>query len=51
MGELPHAKSFRELIVYQKTRLLAREIFELTKKFPSEEMVSLTDQIRQPISS
>jgi len=47
MSELPHAKSFRELIVYQKTRLLAREIFELTKKFPREEMYSLTDQIRR----
>jgi four helix bundle protein len=47
MGELPHAKSFRELIVYQKTRLLAREIFELTQIFPREEMYSLTDQIRR----
>jgi four helix bundle protein len=47
MGELPHAKSFRELIVYQKTRLLVREIFELTQIFPREEMYSLTDQIRR----
>ncbi len=47
MSELPHAKSFRELIVYQKARQLAQEIFELTKIFPREEMYSLTDQIRR----
>jgi four helix bundle protein len=33
--------------VYQKTRLLVREIFELTQIFPREEMYSLTDQIRR----
>jgi four helix bundle protein len=35
------------LIVYQKSRILAREIFELTKSFPKEEAHSLTDQIRR----
>jgi len=47
MSELPHAKSFRELIVYQKARQLALEIFEITKTLPREEMYSLTDQIRR----
>ncbi|MDO9130944.1 MAG: four helix bundle protein [Anaerolineales bacterium] len=46
MSELPHAKSYRELIVYQKARQLARDVFEMTKAFPREEMYSLTDQIR-----
>lgn len=39
--------SFRDLIVYQKAYKLALEIFEETKKFPSEEKYSLTDQIRR----
>jgi len=40
-------KSFRDLIVYQKSYKLALEIFEITKTFPKEEMYSLTDQIRR----
>ncbi len=35
------------MIVYQKSRMLAREIFEMTKSFPKEETYSLTDQIRR----
>jgi four helix bundle protein len=47
MSTLSHANSFRDLIVYQKSRKLAREIFTLTRNFPREEMFSLTDQIRR----
>jgi four helix bundle protein len=47
MGDLPYAKSFRDLLVYQKARQLAREIFQITGTFPREEMYSLTDQIRR----
>ena len=47
MSELKHAGSFRDLIVYQKSRKLAKEIFELTKSFPRDEKFSLTDQIRR----
>ena len=47
MNGLKHAQSFRELIVYQKSRELQREIFRLTKSFPKEETYSLTDQIRR----
>src|SRR5665811_1691594 len=39
--------SFKELIVYQKAYKLAMDIFGLTKKFPKEEIYSLTDQIRR----
>jgi four helix bundle protein len=46
MGKLSYARSHRDLIMYQKTRSLANEIFELTKSFPKEETYSLTDQIR-----
>ena len=47
MSYLPHAKSFRDLIVYQKARALAKDIFEISKRFPREEMYSLTDQVRR----
>ena len=38
---------FRDLKVYQLSYQLALEIFEITKKFPKEELYSLTDQIRR----
>ena len=41
------AKSYKELKVYQKSYDAALEIFELTKKFPRDEMYSLTSQIRK----
>jgi four helix bundle protein len=47
MSELEHASSFRDLIVYQKSRQLQREIFKVTKSFPKDEIFSLTDQIRR----
>jgi four helix bundle protein len=47
MNKLPYAESYRDLIVYQKAKESAHEIFQLTKSFPKEEMYSLTDQIRR----
>jgi four helix bundle protein len=44
---MDYVKSCRELEVYKLARQLARDIFELTKTFPKEEMYSLTDQIRR----
>ena len=44
---MEYVKSFRELEVYKFTRQLSREIFDISKKFPKEEMYSLTDQIRR----
>ncbi len=38
-------KSFRELRVYQSAMDTAMEIFAMSKKFPSEEKYSLTDQM------
>ena len=46
MTEKKYAKSHRDLIVYQKSRTLALEVFEMTKSFPKEETYSLTDQVR-----
>ncbi|MCX6275482.1 MAG: four helix bundle protein [Bacteroidetes bacterium] len=39
--------SYKELRVFNEAFQLAMEIFQLTKKFPSEEKYSLTDQIRR----
>jgi four helix bundle protein len=47
MTGLPYAKSFRDLLAYQLARQLTKDIFELSKRFPREEMYSLTDQIRR----
>lgn len=40
-------KTHEDLEVYQIAFKAAMEIFELSKKFPSEEKYSLTDQIRR----
>jgi len=41
------ARSYTELEVYRQSRNLAKKVFELTRTFPTEEMYSLTDQIRR----
>ena len=38
---------YKDLIVFQKAYVLAMDIFEETKNFPTEEKFSLTDQIRR----
>jgi len=44
---MQYAKSFRDLVVYQKSRAVARDFFELSKGFPKAERYSLTDQGRR----
>lgn len=41
------AQTFRDLTVYKKAFDLAMEIFQVSKKFSSEEKYSLTDQVRR----
>lgn len=41
------AQGYKDLIVYQKAYKAAMEIFHLSKKFPREEIYSLTDQMRR----
>ncbi len=41
------ARCFRDLIVYQKAKEVARRIYELSQEFPKEERYSLTDQGRR----
>lgn len=38
---------YKKLIVYQKSKDLVLKIYELTKKFPREEMYCLTSQLRR----
>ena len=44
---MDYVESFRDLKVYKLCRLLSKEIFDISKSFPKEEMYSLTDQIRR----
>ena len=47
MRTVQHANSFRELVVYQNARAVARQFFERSREFPPEERYSLTDQGRR----
>jgi four helix bundle protein len=44
---LEHARSFKELRVYQKAKAVSQAVFKLSKQFPKEETYSLTDQMRR----
>jgi four helix bundle protein len=39
--------NFKDLIVWQKSRLLAKKCYEITSKFPSSEKFGITNQIRR----
>jgi four helix bundle protein len=51
MPRLAVARSFRDLVVYQKARALARQVFELSAGFPRDEMYALTSQVRRSSTS
>ncbi|OGI94645.1 hypothetical protein A3A03_01230 [Candidatus Nomurabacteria bacterium RIFCSPLOWO2_01_FULL_40_18] len=40
-------KTYQDLVVWQKSIELVMEIYELTNKFPKEEIFGLTSQIRR----
>ena len=44
---LEYVKHFKDLEVYKRQRELSREVFRLSKRFPTEEKFSLTDQLRR----
>jgi four helix bundle protein len=44
---MAYLKSYKELIVWQKSILLVKEIFILTGKFPKEELYGIVSQMRR----
>ncbi|MBX3389319.1 MAG: four helix bundle protein [Phycisphaeraceae bacterium] len=44
-------KTFRDLLIWQKGMILAREIYLATRKMPKEEMFCLTNQMRRAACS
>ena len=40
-------ESIRELDLFKLSRRLSRDVFDISRQFPKEEMFSLTDQIRR----
>ncbi|MBL7763603.1 MAG: four helix bundle protein [Chitinophagaceae bacterium] len=44
---MAEVKSYRDLIVWQKSMKLVTEIYTITKSFPSDELYGLTSQLRR----
>lgn len=44
-------KTFRDLLVWQKSHLLVLEVYKITKGFPSEEKFGLISQLRRSVCS
>ncbi len=44
---MTYIKSYKELIVWQKSILLVKEIFLLTNKFPKSELYGIISQMRR----
>ncbi len=44
-------KTFRDLVVWQRSHELVLEIYKITKLFPNEEKFGLTSQVRRSASS
>jgi four helix bundle protein len=44
---MPQIKTYRDLIVWQKSMALITEVYKLTKNFPQDEMYGLVVQMRR----
>lgn len=44
-------KNYRDLIAWQKSMLLIKEVYEVAKLFPKDEQYALTSQIRRAVVS
>jgi four helix bundle protein len=49
--ERTSAKSFRDLIVWQKAHQLVLDVYRCTQNFPREEVYALTSQLRRSATS
>lgn len=47
MGRLAPIKSYKDMEVWQKGRVLVRTVYQLTDEFPDKERFCLTQQIRR----
>jgi four helix bundle protein len=46
-GEALVSENYRDLIAWQKSKVLALEVYRCTRKFPKDEMYGLTSQMRR----
>lgn len=44
---MPGLKTYKELDVWIKSRMLLKEIYEITRSFPKDEIYGLTNQLRR----
>ena len=47
LAEVGRAKGYKELVVWQRSVRLAREVYQLTQSWPPEERFGLTSQVRR----
>lgn len=47
MDDLKYKNSFRQLVVWQRSKDLALLVYEITKNFPSEEKFAMISQMRR----
>lgn len=43
--------NYREIKIWQKARILVKDVYKVTKQFPSEELYGLTSQTRRAVVS
>jgi len=48
---MENTRSFRDLLVWQKSHQLVLKVYSVTKKFPKEEIYGLTNQIKRSSGS
>src|SRR5260370_14711522 len=46
-GGITMGRSYRDLVVWQRSMQLVTDIYKITKSFPKEEIYGLTSQIRR----
>ncbi|MCG8585293.1 MAG: four helix bundle protein [Pirellulales bacterium] len=45
--ELPEIRTFRDLVVWQKSMAMVKDMYRVTSAFPSDEKFGLTSQMRR----